>query len=56
MVLSSTYGTNSAFEVVVQRVVLTSGIMLVGIVLLSLLEAMFVPRDDTPEEPALAAA
>lgn len=56
MILSSTYGTNSAFEVVVQRVVLTSGIMLTGIVLLSLLEAMFVPRDDTPEEPALAAA
>lgn len=54
MILSSTYGTNSAFEVVVQRVVLTSGIMLAGIVLLSLLEAMFVARDDTPEDLAPA--
>jgi len=50
VVLSSIYGTNSAMEVVVQRVSITVGIMLAGIALLSLLEAMFVPRDDTPEE------
>lgn len=51
MVLSSIYGANSAFEVVVQRIVITVGIMLAGIALLSLLEAMFVPRDDSPDEP-----
>jgi uncharacterized protein with PQ loop repeat len=45
MILSSITGTNSAFEVVVQRLVLTVGIMLAGILLLSLLETIFVPRE-----------
>lgn len=56
IVLSSIYGTNSAFEVVVQRVSITVGIMLAGIVLLSLLETMFVQRDDSPEELVPAAS
>ncbi|ODT65648.1 MAG: hypothetical protein ABS75_30550 [Pelagibacterium sp. SCN 63-23] len=55
MVLSSIYGTNSAFEVVVQRVALTVGIMLAGIALLSLLETLFVPRHDEMPAPAGAA-
>lgn len=50
VVLSSIYGTSSALEVVVQRVTITVGIMLAGIVLLSLLETMFVQRDDSPDE------
>ena len=50
IVLSSIYGANSALEVVVQRVSITVGIMLAGIVLLSLLETMFVERDDSPEQ------
>lgn len=50
VVLSSIYGTNSAMEVVVQRVTITVGIMLGGIALLSLLEAMFLGRDDSPED------
>ncbi|CAN7571222.1 FUSC family protein [Devosia sp. LjRoot3] len=56
IVLSSIYGANSAVEVVVQRVVLTVGIMLSGIVLLALLETMFVPREDRSEEVAEATA
>lgn len=51
MILSAITGTNSAFEVVVQRIVLTMGIMLAGIALLSLLEAIFVapkPRRAVP--------
>lgn len=46
MILSSITGTSSAIEVVVQRLVLTVGIMLSGIVLLGLLETIFVPRED----------
>lgn len=46
MVLSSITGTSSAIEVVVQRMVLTVGIMLAGIVLLALLETIFVPREE----------
>ena len=48
LTLSSTYGARDAFEVVFQRISLTMGIMLGGIALLSLLEALFIPR----EEPA----
>lgn len=44
MILSSTFGARDAFEVVVQRVVLTSGAMVGAIALLSLLEAVFIPR------------
>lgn len=44
MLLSSTFGARDAFEVVVQRVVLTSGAMVGAIALLSLLEAVFIPR------------
>ncbi|SFV38499.1 Fusaric acid resistance protein-like [Devosia crocina] len=50
IVLSSIYGANSAMEVVVQRVTITVGIMLAGIALLSLLEAIFLRRDDSPED------
>lgn len=46
LTLSSTYGSRDAFEVVFQRVSLTMGIMLSGIALLSLLEALFLPRDE----------
>jgi hypothetical protein len=46
MILSSIYGTSAASEVVVQRLVLTVGIMLAGIVLLALLETIFVPREE----------
>lgn len=51
MILSSITGANSAFEVVFQRIVLTMGIMLAGIALLSLLEAIFIapkPRRSAP--------
>ncbi|MBN9363052.1 MULTISPECIES: FUSC family protein [unclassified Devosia] len=44
MLLSATFGARDAFEVVVQRVVLTSGAMVGAIALLSLLEAIFLPR------------
>lgn len=54
MILSSTVGTNSAFEVVFQRIVLTVGIMMAGIVLLSLLETIFVPKKSEPDLPAVA--
>lgn len=46
MILSSIYGTSAASEVVVQRLFLTVGIMLTGIVLLALLETIFVPRQE----------
>jgi hypothetical protein len=44
MIMSATFGARDAFEVVIQRVVLTSGAMLGAIAVLSLLEAIFVPR------------
>lgn len=54
MILSAITGTNSAFEVVVQRIVLTMGIMLAGIALLSLLEAIFVAQKPQRTAPAHA--
>lgn len=44
MVLSATSGGRDALEVVLQRVVMTSGAMIGGIVLLALLEIIFLPR------------
>ena len=55
VIMSSIYGTNSALEVVVQRVAITVGIMLAGIVLMALLEAIFLERDDSPDPEAIAA-
>ena len=43
MLVSATFGARDAFEVVVQRVVLTSGAMVGAIALLSLLETIFIP-------------
>lgn len=54
VIMSSIYGTNSALEVVVQRVAITVGIMLAGIVLMALLEAIFLERDDSPDPEAIA--
>src|SRR5690606_9168762 len=57
MVLSATSGGRDALEVVLQRVVMTSGIMVGGIVLLALLEIIFLPRpDDELAAPAPAHA
>ncbi|MET3925812.1 FUSC family protein [Devosia sp. 2618] len=44
MLVSATFGARDAFEVVVQRVVLTSGAMVGAIAMLSLLEAIFIPK------------
>lgn len=54
MIVSATFGARDAFEVVLQRVVLTSGAMLGAIALLSLLETIFVPRKDETTSMALA--
>jgi hypothetical protein len=54
MIMSSTYGARDAFEVVLQRVVLTTGAMVGAIAMLSLLEAIFVPRRGDATSPALA--
>lgn len=43
MLVSATFGARDAFEVVIQRVVLTSGAMVGAIAMLSLLEAIFIP-------------
>lgn len=44
MILSATFGARDAFEVVIQRVVLTTGAMVGAIALMSLLETIFIPR------------
>ncbi|MFD2648406.1 FUSC family protein [Devosia albogilva] len=55
MVLSATSGGRDALEVIVQRVVLTSAIMIGGIMLLALLEMIFLPhREDEEPLPAQA--
>jgi hypothetical protein len=54
MILSSTFGARDAFEVVLQRVVLTTGAMVFAIAMLSLLETIFVPRRGETTSPALA--
>lgn len=54
MVLSSTSGDRAALEVVLQRVVFTSGAMVGGIMLLGLLEAVFL--GDSREKSGAAAA
>jgi hypothetical protein len=55
MVLSATSGGRDALEVIVQRVVLTSAIMIGGIILLALLEMIFLPhREDEEPLPAYA--
>ena len=54
MLLSSTFGARDAFEVVVQRVVLTSGAMVGAIALLALLEAIFIPRKGEAGIPSAA--
>lgn len=46
MVLSATQGGRDALEVVLQRVVMTTGTMIGGIILLALLEAIFLPRQE----------
>ncbi|MEO8686500.1 MAG: hypothetical protein ABI414_16865, partial [Devosia sp.] len=46
MTLSATQGGRDALEVVLQRVVMTSSTLIGGIVLLALLEAIFLPRQD----------
>lgn len=56
MLLSSTFGARDAFEVVVQRLVLTTGAMVGAIALLSLLEAMFLPRTAEADMPSAAGA
>ncbi|MGV8952731.1 MAG: FUSC family protein [Cypionkella sp.] len=52
MVLSAVQGGRDAIEVVLQRVVMTSGSLIGGIVLLALLEVIFLPRQE--DELALA--
>jgi hypothetical protein len=55
MVLSATSGGRDALEVVLQRVVITSGTMIGGILLLALLEAIFLAEEnDAPAGAALA--
>jgi len=54
MILSATFGARDAFEVVVQRVVLTSGAMVGAIALISLLETIFIPRKGESLAPAAA--
>lgn len=54
MIMSATFGARDAFEVVLQRVVLTTGAMVGAIAMLSLLEAIFVPRRGETTSPALA--
>ena len=57
MVLSATSGGRDALEVVLQRVVLTSGAMIGGILLLALLETIFLGEQDNGQSaPALARA
>ena len=56
MLLSATFGARDAFEVVVQRVVLTSGAMVGAIALLSLLEAVFIPRKAKRQPQSVRAA
>lgn len=56
MLLSATFGARDAFEVVVQRVVLTSGAMVGAIALLSLLEVIFIPRKGVAGTPVGAGA
>lgn len=55
MVLSATSGGRDALEVVLQRVVLTSGAMVGGILLLALLETIFFGEGDD-DRPASAMA
>lgn len=52
MVLSAVQGGRDALEVVLQRVVMTSGTLIGGIVLLALLEAIFLPRQEDGAVPA----
>lgn len=52
MLVSATFGARDAFEVVVQRVVLTSGAMVGAIALLSLLETIFIPGRGESPQPA----
>ena len=47
MLVSATFGARDAFEVVVQRVVLTSGALVGAIALLALLETIFIPNRST---------
>lgn len=55
MLVSSTFGARDAFEVVAQRVVLTSGAMVGAIAMLSLLEAIFIPtRPALPDAAPLS--
>ena len=55
MVLSATSGGRDALEVVLQRVVITSGTMIGGILLLALLEAIILAEEnDAPAGAALA--
>ncbi|RYE08934.1 MAG: hypothetical protein EOP22_11440 [Hyphomicrobiales bacterium] len=57
MVLSATQGSaaRDAMEVVLQRVVMTSGGVVIGIVLLALLEALFLPQQEDRNKPQATA-
>lgn len=54
MLVSSTFGARDAFEVVMQRVVLTSGALVGAIAMLSLLEAIFIPNRPAREALVLS--
>lgn len=55
MILQATSGGRDALEVVLQRVVMSGGVMVAAIVVLALLEAIFLePEEDGPATPALA--
>lgn len=52
MILGATQGARDAMEVVVQRVVMTSGSMLGAIIVIAILEAIFLhPEEELPSPP-----